>query len=373
MKGAIVLLAAASLLAAGAALAVDPQEIGKEGSIIDDKPFVPPAGVEKRALDCSGAQDLPCNGSVQSTTVGLPNNAALYNCVGWNESGGEEVWRLVLAERRNVVATLTTGGCDLDLFLLSACDATTCFRYGSTGFTQIVEPGTYYLVVDGYNGASCSYTLTLTCQDPDPGSICVFENVCYNWDFRLGDWGFTTAACGATGGPAPWQYGATTLPGAPGNVWATNLTGNYNANAGEGLLSPPFTVGPGCDYMEIKHYFRGEGSGAPPWYDGGNVTVNDVVITPVEGYDGTARTSPHCVATEAIYGGKSTLPSRNWSNSCFDLSEFEGQTIQVRFDFGSDGSVQYPGWYIAYVRLGSTTQPIPAEEQSWGTVKSLYR
>jgi len=373
MKWVTVLLVAAFMLAAGAALAVDPLEAGKAGSILDDKPYVAPGQADKRALDCSGAQDIACNSIVQSSTVGLPNNVTTYSCVGWNESGGEEVWRLVLTERRNIVATLTTNGCDLDVFLLTACDATTCIKYGSTGFTMIVDPGTYYIVVDGYNGASCGYSLQLTCQDPDPGSICDFEHVCFDWDFRLGDWGFTPVACGPTGAAAPWQYGATTLAGAPGNVWATNLTGNYNASAGQGLLSPPFTVGPGCDWMEIRHYFQGEGLSGPPYYDGGNVTVNDIVITPVEGYDGLARTLPACVASEPVYGGKSTTPSRNWSNSCFDLAQFEGQTIQVRFDFGSDSSVQYPGWYLAYVRIGSTTEPIPTEEQTWGGVKSLYR
>ena len=49
------------------------------------------------------------------------------------------------------------------------------------------------------------------------------------------------------------------------------------------------------------------------------------------------------------------------------------ETIQVRFDFGSDGSVQYPGWYLAYVKIGTTQDPIQIEDSTWGRVKSLYR
>ena len=39
----------------------------------------------------------------------------------------------------------------------------------------------------------------------------------------------------------------------------------------------------------------------------------------------------------------------------------------------SDGSVQYPGWYLAYVKVGTTAEPIPTEDKTWSGVKSLYR
>ncbi len=47
-----------------------------------------------------------------------------------------------------------------------------------------------------------------------------------------------------------------------------------------------------------------------------------------------------------------------WEEQCFDLSAFDGQTIQVEFDFGSDSSVTYPGWYLAYVRIGDPEIPV---------------
>jgi hypothetical protein len=67
------------------------------------------------------------------------------------------------------------------------------------------------------------------------------------------------------------------------------------------------------------------------------------------------------------------VPIRTWGRACFDLSQFMGMTIQVRFDFGSDSSVVRPGWYISYVKIGRTEMPIPVDRSTWGGLKSLYR
>jgi hypothetical protein len=50
-----------------------------------------------------------------------------------------------------------------------------------------------------------------------------------------------------------------------------------------------------------------------------------------------------------------------------------GMTIQVRFDFGSDSSVNRPGWYLAYVKIGNAENPIPVEQSTWGGLKTLYK
>lgn len=246
---------------------------------------------------------------------------------------------------------------------------------------EFTANGVYYVMIRGYSSSTVidAYVLMADECPPPPeenGSQCNFDEVCYDWDFAVSDHGFVGAPCDADGLPV-WQYGAEmTIPGAPGNVWATALNGSYASNSGEGLLSPPFDVVAGqCDWMEIKHYVHTEWfSPTSPIYDGCNVTVNDVVIHPLEGYDGVAGTAPHCVPGEDVFAGNSSNgPSRTWGQSCFDLSEYVGQTIQVRFDFGSDGSVTYPGWYLSYVKIGAIGNPIPIEESTWGRVKSLYR
>ena len=58
--------------------------------------------------------------------------------------------------------------------------------------------------------------------------------------------------------------------------------------------------------------------------DGSEVTR----LTNAEGYDGGAGSAPLCVAGEEVYAGRSLNgPSRTWdSRSCFDLTQFAGQT-----------------------------------------------
>ena len=203
---------------------------------------------------------------------------------------------------------------------------------------------------------------------------CVLEWVEHDWDFAVGPHGFTRLACDPTGGAPVWEWGPSTIAGAPANVWGTVLAGNYPNNAGDGLLSPPFTVTPDADLMEIWHYVHMENN-----FDGGNVTVAGQVIDPTNGYTHPVISSStsyyaFCVDMEPGYSGNGyNGPSQVWLQQCFDLSAFLGQEIQVQFDFGSDSSVAYPGWYLGYVRIGSSEPPVPNAEGSWGRIKSTYR
>jgi hypothetical protein len=195
--------------------------------------------------------------------------------------------------------------------------------------------------------------------------------VAHNWDFAVSNQGFTTTTCDATGGAPVWAWGATNIPAAPGNVWGTVLMANYPVNTGHGIVSPSFTVGPTSNKLEILHYVRTETN-----FDGCNVQVGGTVIPPTDGYPATISTSTsfyaYCVNGEPGFTGSgATGPSENWVTRCFDLVAFNGQTIQVEFDFGSDSSVQYPGWYIAYVKVG-TDAVVPVEQTTWGRVKTLY-
>ncbi len=271
---------------------------------------------------------------------------------------------------------------------LWAGDCTTQLEFnddGGDGLYSLFEytfttGGTYYIEIDEYsnNDLIDEYVLTADGCPPPPeelGSVCEFLDVCYDWDFSVSDWGFMPVECDA--GALDWEYGATTyIPGAPGNVWGTILNGDYSILSASSLVSPPFEVVPGqCDYMEVWHYVHAEWfSETSTIWDGCNVTVNGIVIPPLEGYDGVAGTAPLCVAGEEVFAGMSASgPRRSWdSKSCFDLSQFAGMTIQVSFDFGSDGSVVYPGWYLAYVKVGTTNEPVSNEDRTWGGVKALY-
>jgi hypothetical protein len=117
-------------------------------------------------LDCSGAIPIACGDLVSGDNSGGVSTADVYSCVGWNESGPDVVYELTLATDKIVTATISNMSADLDVFLLSACDENACLEYGNTSFTsECLTAGTYYIVVDGYNGAESAYDLEVTCID----------------------------------------------------------------------------------------------------------------------------------------------------------------------------------------------------------------
>lgn len=219
-----------------------------------------------------------------------------------------------------------------------------------------------------YAGDDSQPNVPATIQD-----ACTLPYVFYDWDFNVSNQGFTTTTCDPTGGTAVWAWGLeSVVAGSPGNVWATVLNGNYLNNSGAGLLSPAFVVSPHSYLLEVTHYVHIETN-----FDGCNVSVNGTVITPTNGYPATISTSTayyaFCVNGEPGWTGNGfSGPSQVWIPQCFDLSAYMGQMIQVEFDFGSDSSVTYPGWYLARVKVGGDA-PVSVDDTSWGQVKALYQ
>jgi hypothetical protein len=197
---------------------------------------------------------------------------------------------------------------------------------------------------------------------------CAFEYVAYDWDFAVSDQGFTTAACGEENLPV-WEWGQETIiPDAPANVWATVLNGNYPNFAGHSLIAPVFVVTPDAHLMEVWQYVHIETN-----WDGGNVKANGEIIFPIAGYTHTMNSAARCVGGQPGWSGLGfSGPSQVWLQQCFDLTEFMGQEIELQFDFGSDGSVMYPGWYLGYVKVG-TNEVIATDGQSWSEIKGIFR
>ena len=131
---------------------------------------------------CSTADfTIDCNTVVSGDTTGGTDELHNYSCSGWTESGPDDVYELTLAYDAQLIAGLSNLAADLDVFILAdeVCSSY-CIAYGdATAATAgLVAPGTYYIVVDGYNGAVSTYDLSVAC--------------CPDVD---GD-GFTDAACG---------------------------------------------------------------------------------------------------------------------------------------------------------------------------------
>lgn len=117
------------------------------------------------ALNCNNAVTLTCGQNYFGTTVGGNSDISNYACNSWVDSGPERVHTLTTTSTGNITATLSNlGGIDLDVWILGSCNPSNCLGTVSSNSSTFVNApaGTYYIVVDGYLGASGSYTLNVT-------------------------------------------------------------------------------------------------------------------------------------------------------------------------------------------------------------------
>ena len=164
--------------------------------------------------------------------------------------------------------------------------------------------------------------------------------------------------------PMCWQWGAPTVgPGAAysgNNVWGTGLDANYPNSSNATLdMTIPVGVVTSAYILEFWHWYDTEAS-----WDGGNVKIsidngaNWSVLTPNTPYPGTANAS-NPLNGEPIYCGHD---QGFWELAQFDLAAYVGENILIRWHFGSDSSVDYPGWYIDDVAIsedgGSSFDPV---------------
>lgn len=162
----------------------------------------------------------------------------------------------------------------------------------------------------------------------------------YLEDFELGNGFFT--------GDNDWEWGAPTSGPRSGhsgdNLWATKLAGSYSDGPLlSALISPGFGL-TNNSVLTFWHWYNTESG-----FDGGNVKVSSDngqswgIITPADGYDGILSNSFQnpLGGEEAFYGS-----SGGWIQESFDLSDYSGSTILLKFDFGADLSERAPGWYI---------------------------
>jgi hypothetical protein len=158
MKKFLLLLAALCLVAGAA------QAAKVEGK---------PTSLSRGALDCTGAIPIACGDVYTGDTTGGAMNVATYDCTSWNEGGPEVVHVLELPYLGKINAVISGLSSDLDVFLLGSCEEADCLAYGNTSFTtDCLDPGTYYIVVDGYGTAAGPYTLTVNCTEclPPPAN-----------------------------------------------------------------------------------------------------------------------------------------------------------------------------------------------------------
>jgi len=180
------------------------------------------------------------------------------------------------------------------------------------------------------------------------------EEVALSWtDPGTSTYIFFTSFEGMDGGfsaTGDFQRGVPTSgPGSAASgteCFGTNLSDAYSNSSFSTLTSPPFSLaGLTNPMMQITHWYNIEN-----YYDGGNVKISADngstwnILTPTDDYP-----------EDAVYSGNAGIPDEPafsgsdgnfWHNVQFDLSAYDSMTVMFRFDFGSDGSVTYDGWFI---------------------------
>lgn len=93
--------------------------------------------------------------AAEGDTKNLTSTIDSYSCGSQNESGGEIVYRFTVTKRGTVrFRVLDDDGVDVDLQLLTAADPKACKKRSDSTLEDTLEPGTYWLVVDTFNGSA---------------------------------------------------------------------------------------------------------------------------------------------------------------------------------------------------------------------------
>lgn len=120
------------------------------------------------------AEPFTLNGQTNSNGN---SDVSSYCCSSWDESGPERLYAVEVASNSSLlVELLDVAGGDVDLFVLDSCSAGDCLAAGdSIIYLSDLAAGTYFIVVDGYEGATAIYDLRLTCRADCPAVECAGE------------------------------------------------------------------------------------------------------------------------------------------------------------------------------------------------------
>ena len=176
-----------------------------------------------QGADCAGAQTISCPYSATDSTAGGSTEFSAYGCSNDAFMGSEKIYRIDLTSTTQLdVALSNFGARDLEVMLLGSCDACSCISHGST-LSEILQPGTYFLVVDGYTPADDgTFSIDVTCTDPCalPPPITCNATIAADTTGQGNDLDDPGLTC-VGGGPGPDQVHRLDYVGPAGStIWA---------------------------------------------------------------------------------------------------------------------------------------------------------
>jgi hypothetical protein len=344
-----------------------------------EKPWTAPVQSSENLLDSTDAVTIGLNTVVYGNTVDGQHNVDYYSTVGWPMTGREIVYVLDVPGPAtwNVGISIDSGFVDLDVFVLRSSNEGDGIFHLDTGEADILTPGRYFIVVDGYNGAVGPFEMHVMSREIRD-ACCPTEEHCAVFDFNTCSVPMSYSVCGGT--EWVWEYEVSDLDpevecegGPVGIVMGTILNGDYMPNSGDiGYITEDvhISVEDNCSCLEICHWYNMVGS-----FDGGNVKIStdggvtwDILI-PQDGYPGMLNGANVCIPDELAFTGSN---GDAYARDCFDLTLYDGMDIRIGFFFGSDEAVEDTGWYIKWFKFGGPFEN-PVEDTSWGSIKALYR
>ncbi len=152
-----------------------PETTSTGDTVAGDDPVDAPAGVDATGA-CPGAVGiLQCEKNLSGNTLleGRPDEWSGYACTQRLESGPEVIYSFHSVADCQVSVRLEDLSVDLDLLVLDQCDPWSCTKAASTPLDiqdgeevvfDVKAGGEYFVVVDGYAGASGTYEIAVECK-----------------------------------------------------------------------------------------------------------------------------------------------------------------------------------------------------------------
>lgn len=318
----------------------------------------PHAVQTKQMLDCTGAIPINCGDIVNGSNIGGVNNVDYYSCVTWNEAGPEAVYEFVVTDPDcyEITATISGMTADLDIFILEGCDEDKCLAYGNTAATTgCLAPGTYYIVVDGYNGAEDTFTLEVTCVScACPGPCPPEQNYMpfaesFEREECFPPEGWLTLNLGDDAGGECWEWADYNVCDGVGTArcyWGA--TAEYQD---EWFITPIiYTEGTDCIEIQFQHY----------------TSVWSYCTHPMEVLVSTTDTDPSSFTVVWTLDCE-TESFCDWVSIVQGIPMADHFYVAWRYQ-----GIYGGGWYVDNIII-DVSGASAAESSTWGTIKALYR
>gem|GEM_PF-576382 len=261
---------------------------------------------------CSNATTLSCGASVSGNNFSGSNNFNAYGCTNWLESGKERIYRVVTTSSGNLTATLSNLTADLDVFILNACGSNNCIAFGDNTATAVnAPPGTYFIVIDGYLGASGSFSLNVTCpaessgnNEPCGASVLSVGNSCVFQSLT------TANATPTVNPPAPSVTNCPTTN--MRDIWVRftmPASGKVSVNTTAGTLNDAVVAaysGSSCNGLSLFGCIDDNANGDPMPDFTVTASPGSTVWLRIWGYMGSTGTFNICIQAVSAFSGEPT-------------------------------------------------------------------